>query len=155
MARVIQAWICPDVTEEELIAVCRDVLEEAGFQKVTRRSSRGDMVVSGIYGHYLKAMLVRMLPFGACMRSGNRYKAELKVGSFKERTRLRMEVYPIIESEDSRETLIVSQGIDEAAADSMHSGKFRRTLARALEARVGTMEILDIRARIKRRKKRS
>ena len=146
MAKKIPAWICPDVSEQELVAICKDALEETGVTKAWKRRSRGNVVVSGIYGSFGKAMLVRLIPFiGRYLSAGNRYKAVMKVGSFKGRTRLRLDVYPIQELDDSRETFMVTQDLEEALADSGSSSKIMRELIQAINQRAGTMEVLDIR----------
>jgi len=73
-----------------------------------------------------------------------RYRAEFKVGEFKEQPRVSLNVIPIMETDSSRETLFMTQSVDEALADSIHSRKFKNKLIRALERRVGAMNPLEV-----------
>jgi hypothetical protein len=75
----------------------------------------------------------------------------LKVGIYKERTRLRMEVFPIMELFNQRESLIVSQDLGEAVADSIHASRLRNKLQQEIESRVGTMESLFTAHELKKR----
>ena len=138
------AWICPDVTLEELTYACEDALAATGFKEVRSRKSKAFTLLSGIYGNLGLALLVRTLPFGKCFAAGNRYKAEFKLGEFKEQPRVSLNVIPIMETDSSRETFIMTQSLDEAVADSLHSRKFRNKLLQALAERVGVMQPLEV-----------
>ena len=145
------AWLCPETDVETLAGACKQALREAGFGKIVSRKAKGDVLIGGTYGSTLLALVVRFLPFGQYFPWGNRYRAEMKAGIYKDTPRLRMEVFPIMELFNKREMFFITQDFGEAIADSVHAGRFRDKILRSVESRVGAMEPLFTPGELKKR----
>jgi len=145
------AWFCPELEPEELAAACKKALKRQGFKKIVSRRSKGNILIGGIFGSTLMALVIRLLPFGNWLPWGNRYRAEMKVGIYQEKTRLRMKVFPVMELFDHKEIFLLSQDLGEAMADSIHSKRLGNKLQEDIETQVGTMEPLFTASELKKR----